>query len=117
MQAFMLYMSGGGVQVFSMGIVFMLLSSPFKNLAAMNAGEPTTTPCHPQIADIYFLSLCTFRSIIQLKQVGSRCGIIHNSPFAKIGVSHMQSAHTRARALEVPVDGFVTNRDGRLAGI
>ncbi|KAI0792738.1 hypothetical protein C8Q75DRAFT_751101 [Abortiporus biennis] len=36
MQAFMLYMSGGGVQIFSMGIVFMLLSSPFKNLAGMN---------------------------------------------------------------------------------
>ena len=38
MQAFMLYMSGGGVQIFSMGIVFMLLSSPFKNLAAINTG-------------------------------------------------------------------------------
>lgn len=36
MQAFMLYMSGGGVQIFSMGIVFMLLLSPFKNVAAMN---------------------------------------------------------------------------------
>ncbi|KZT11114.1 DUF1077-domain-containing protein [Laetiporus sulphureus 93-53] len=36
MQAFMLYMSGGGVQIFSMGIVFMLLSSPFKNLAGIN---------------------------------------------------------------------------------
>lgn len=35
----MLYMSGGGVQIFSMGIVFMLLSSPFKNMAAVNAGE------------------------------------------------------------------------------
>jgi hypothetical protein len=38
MQAFMLYMSGGGVQIFSMGIVFMLLLSPFKNLASMNNG-------------------------------------------------------------------------------
>ncbi|OBZ72049.1 ER membrane protein complex subunit 4 [Grifola frondosa] len=37
MQAFMLYMSGGGVQIFSMGIVFMLLLSPFKNLAALNS--------------------------------------------------------------------------------
>ncbi|KAF9036562.1 DUF1077-domain-containing protein [Panaeolus papilionaceus] len=36
MQAFMLYMSGGGVQVFSIGIVFMLLLSPFKNIAGMN---------------------------------------------------------------------------------
>jgi hypothetical protein len=38
MQAFMLYMSGGGVQIFSMGIVFMLLMSPFKNIAAINSG-------------------------------------------------------------------------------
>ncbi|KAI0279829.1 DUF1077-domain-containing protein, partial [Russula aff. rugulosa BPL654] len=36
MQAFMLYMSGGGVQIFSMGIVAMLLLSPFKNLSCMN---------------------------------------------------------------------------------
>ncbi|KAG1819737.1 uncharacterized protein BJ212DRAFT_1478972 [Suillus subaureus] len=46
MQAFMLYMSGGGVQIFSMGIVFMLLLSPFKNIAGMNAAfapfAPTT---------------------------------------------------------------------------
>jgi hypothetical protein len=38
MQAFMLYMSGGGVQIFSMGIVFMLLLQPFKNLASINTG-------------------------------------------------------------------------------
>ena len=38
MQAFMLYMSGGGVQIFSMGIVAMLLLSPFKNLSSMNIG-------------------------------------------------------------------------------
>jgi len=36
MQAFMLYMSGGGVQIFSMGIVFMLLFSPFKAIAGIN---------------------------------------------------------------------------------
>ncbi|KAJ7063603.1 DUF1077-domain-containing protein [Mycena amicta] len=36
MQAFMLYMSGSGVQIFSIGIVFMLLLSPFKNIAGMN---------------------------------------------------------------------------------
>jgi len=31
MQAFMMYMSGGGVQIFSMGIVAMLLLSLFKS--------------------------------------------------------------------------------------
>jgi hypothetical protein len=38
MQAIMLYMSGGGVQVFTISIVFMLLFSPFKALAGINAG-------------------------------------------------------------------------------
>ena len=38
LQAFMLYMSGGGVQIFSMGIVLMLLFTPFKNIAGLNAG-------------------------------------------------------------------------------
>ncbi|KAG8933474.1 hypothetical protein FRC03_004488 [Tulasnella sp. 419] len=37
MNAFMLYMSGGGVQIFSMGIVAMLLMSPFKAIASMNS--------------------------------------------------------------------------------
>ncbi|KAI0668443.1 hypothetical protein C8Q78DRAFT_259194 [Trametes maxima] len=44
MQAFMLYMSGGGVQIFSMGIVFMLLSSPFKNLASINTAFAPFAP-------------------------------------------------------------------------
>ncbi|KAL0070442.1 hypothetical protein AAF712_002273 [Marasmius tenuissimus] len=44
MQAFMLYMSGGGVQIFSMGIVFMLLLSPFKNIAGMNSGFAPFAP-------------------------------------------------------------------------
>ncbi|KAF8497210.1 DUF1077-domain-containing protein [Russula emetica] len=51
MQAFMLYMSGGGVQIFSMGIVAMLLFSPFKNLSCMNEafvpfapGPPSSSP-------------------------------------------------------------------------
>ena len=35
----MLYMSGGGVQIFSIGIVFMLLLTPFKNLTTMNSGK------------------------------------------------------------------------------
>ncbi|KAG7086487.1 hypothetical protein E1B28_002437 [Marasmius oreades] len=44
MQGFMLYMSGGGVQIFSMGIVFMLLLSPFRNLAAMNTAFAPFAP-------------------------------------------------------------------------
>ncbi|TFY53575.1 hypothetical protein EVG20_g10051 [Dentipellis fragilis] len=44
MQAFMLYMSGGGVQIFSIGIVAMLLFSPFKNLAGINAAFAQFAP-------------------------------------------------------------------------
>ena len=47
MQAFMLYMSGGGVQIFSMGIVAMLLLSPFKNVSAINDGALSTYLPHP----------------------------------------------------------------------
>jgi len=46
MQAFMLYMSGGGVQIFSMGIVAMLLLSPFKNLSTVNAGASSFHYCY-----------------------------------------------------------------------
>jgi len=44
MQAFMLYMSGGGVQIFSIGIVFMLLLTPFKNIAGINGAFAQYAP-------------------------------------------------------------------------
>ncbi|KAF8517046.1 hypothetical protein BU17DRAFT_76508 [Hysterangium stoloniferum] len=53
MQAFMLYMSGGGVQIFSMGIVVVLLSSPFKALAAINT---TFAPFAPKGSNAHALS-------------------------------------------------------------
>ncbi|KAG5641102.1 hypothetical protein DXG03_005989 [Asterophora parasitica] len=48
MQAFMLYMSGGGVQIFSMGIVFMLLLTPFKNIAGINEAFAQFAPSTSQ---------------------------------------------------------------------
>ncbi|TRM59855.1 hypothetical protein BD626DRAFT_506636 [Schizophyllum amplum] len=36
MQAFMLYMSGGGIQIWNLGIVFMLMLSPLQALARIN---------------------------------------------------------------------------------
>jgi hypothetical protein len=44
MQALMLYMSGGGVQIFSLSIVGMLLLSPFRNLAGANAAFAPFAP-------------------------------------------------------------------------
>ncbi len=38
MQAFMLYMSGSGVQIFSMGIVWMLLTSPWSAVMQLLQG-------------------------------------------------------------------------------
>ena len=56
MQAFMLYMSGGGVQIFSMGIVAMLLLSPFKNVSAMNDGASPTFALTPYV---FFFPFCS----------------------------------------------------------
>ena len=39
MNAFMLYMSGGGVQIFSIGILAMLLVNPVKALSTINLGQ------------------------------------------------------------------------------
>ncbi|KAL1660416.1 DUF1077-domain-containing protein, partial [Schizophyllum commune] len=36
MQAFMLYMSGGGIQIWNLGIVFMLMLGPLQALAKIN---------------------------------------------------------------------------------
>jgi hypothetical protein len=58
MQAFMLYMSGGGVQIFSMGIVAMLLLSPFKNLSSMNSGSSV-------LANQYLIVLTSSFSLLQ----------------------------------------------------
>ncbi|KAJ8589859.1 DUF1077-domain-containing protein, partial [Rhizopogon salebrosus TDB-379] len=57
MQAFMLYMSGGGVQIFSMGIVFMLLLTPFKNIAGMNAAFTPFAPTPASVKSFKVLPL------------------------------------------------------------
>lgn len=40
MNAFMLYMSGSGVQIFSMMVVGMLLTNPLKSILSIKSGEP-----------------------------------------------------------------------------
>jgi len=57
MQAFMLYMSGGGVQVFSIGIVFVLLLSPFRNLAGINEAFAQYAPSNSDPKSITSLPL------------------------------------------------------------
>ncbi|KIJ63270.1 hypothetical protein HYDPIDRAFT_176006 [Hydnomerulius pinastri MD-312] len=57
MQAFMLYMSGGGVQIFSMGIVLMLLLTPFKNIAGMNTAFAPFAPATSNVKSLNTLPL------------------------------------------------------------
>ncbi|KAI0253792.1 DUF1077-domain-containing protein, partial [Lactifluus subvellereus] len=66
MQAFMLYMSGGGVQIFSMGIVAMLLLSPFKNLSAMNTAFAPFAPGPPSSPSAKSLSTLPLQKLAYL---------------------------------------------------
>ncbi|PFH53590.1 hypothetical protein AMATHDRAFT_73400 [Amanita thiersii Skay4041] len=57
MQAFMLYMSGGGVQIFSISIVFMLLLTPLKNLAGINSAFAQFAPAKSDTKSLSTLPL------------------------------------------------------------
>lgn len=46
MQLMMVYFSGGGVQIFSMGMVAMLLAGPFRAFAGMNEAFAQFAPEH-----------------------------------------------------------------------
>ncbi|TDL20117.1 DUF1077-domain-containing protein [Rickenella mellea] len=63
MQAFMLYMSGGGVQIFSMGIVFVLLLAPFRNTAGMNKAF---APFAPTKSDANALSTLPLQKLVYI---------------------------------------------------
>ena len=57
MQAFMLYMSGSGVQIFSMGTVFMLLSNPIKGVVGIQKGELRRLPSPLRLLSTSFFSI------------------------------------------------------------
>ena len=56
MQAFMLYMSGSGVQIFSMGTVFMLLSNPIKGVVGIAKGNERPYP-RPMVENRLYMIL------------------------------------------------------------
>lgn len=70
MQLVMVYFSGGGVQIFSMGMVAMLIASPFKAWATMNECRPAFN--HLSLSESFdiliiahlFCSICTFCTIL-----------------------------------------------------
>ena len=111
MQAFMLYMSGGGVQVFSMGIVFMLMFSPFKNVAAINTGTPigNSRPRNPLTQRKH--SFRTIRTIILFLQ------IIQHTFRPEDRLYSRQSADARVGAVQVQFDGSVTDGNRGLASV
>jgi hypothetical protein len=141
MQAFMLYMSGGGVQIFSMGIVAMLLLSPFKNVSSINDGALSIyqpTPFFPsfscsciiffgfmllcaviavaisnrrRIMSLSLCAVCAWPVVVARRQVAVRASA------AEGGVPGLQCPHPRARSLEVSVHGLTPNGHWRLAGV
>lgn len=103
MQAFMLYMSGGGVQIFSMGIVFMLLLSPFKNLAAINTGMCALYRLSMGIQVVG--SIRTVRTSATGQEARAQPDRVDYTAFAEVRVPLVQSPHTWSRALEVSLHG------------
>ena len=103
MQAFMLYMSGGGVQIFSIGIVFMLLLSPFKNMDGLNEGK-----CTQLVHAVIRLTTITasFRPIRAHQQEGQ---LAHNASASEDRVYPLQFVDSGCWPMEVPVNGSVTN--------
>jgi hypothetical protein len=94
MQAFMLYMSGGGVQIFSMGIVVVLLSSPFKALASINTSLFIICHIHEKVTDD-ISSICAIFS-----QEFKPTQPIYATP-PKISIFFLQYASSGPRPMEV----------------
>jgi hypothetical protein len=112
MQAFMLYMSGGGVQIFSMGIVFMLLLTPFKNIAGINEGASLMLfKGPPQCSSFVAVSVCTIRAI------QAKPKVINDATASETRVYRVQFGNVGRWVVEVSVNGSDTDGDGRLVSI
>jgi hypothetical protein len=111
MQAFMLYMSGGGVQIFSIGIVVMLLISPFKNLAGMNEGASLFSPSRLGSLSVYSFvpRTCSIRAVRALD--GEEPQSVHNTHTAEVGLRRVQRIDACGWSVEVPVHGAASDGD------
>ena len=137
MQAFMLYMSGGGVQIFSMGIVAMLLLSPFKNLSTANTGaytvfllllsllrSPHVATFFPASSHVSYMSELdgsppppdSLRTFCAGPAVIAHGQVLFHAPAAETGLLGVQRPHARARPLEMSVHGLAPDGYGRLVG-
>ena len=106
MNAFMLYMSGNTVQIFSMMAVGMLFSTPIKGIAGVNQSEfDLSPPCWPISTHTSSLgtSLCTLRISISFADIAK--DRIHSVPPSSGGLG----------VVEVLEYGASSNREQRLA--
>ena len=108
----MLYMSGGGVQIFSMGIVFMLLLTPFKNIAGINEGASlmlfkASRSTHPFVA----VSVCTIRAI------QAKPKVINDATTSEARLYRVQLGNFGRWFVEVSVDGSSADGNGRLVSV
>ncbi|KAJ3543126.1 hypothetical protein NMY22_g3252 [Coprinellus aureogranulatus] len=126
MQAFMLYMSGGGVQIFSMGIVFMLLMTPFKNVFAMNEGTLASSrlvpvPVAHQVSPKHHSKPAHSNQIHSIRTIRT---IFKQRSQSNIDTRHAETAIHRVQPLdaggwtmEVSVDGATAYGVGGLASV
>ena len=111
----MLYMSGGGIQIWNLGIVFMLMLGPLQALAKINQGALGVLLAVPAREGIFADTTSSFRTFCSFNGGGYEGDV--NAVAAEAGLSRMQPAHDRRRVVEVQVHGLVTRGDGRLVAV
>ena len=108
MQAFMLYMSGSTIQVFSIGTLVMLLFSPFTNVSKISSSA-----CNALARDIHRLILLdSIHALCASWKRPNEAGPVFPP---EDYIRRLQLAHTRARPLEMQTSWPVASGNGRLA--
>lgn len=103
-------MSGGGVQIFSMGIVFMLLLQPFKNLASVNTG----TYIQHFLSEYSNVCSVSIRAIFPNAVAGE---FLIDIALAKACLSRVQCSYLGPWSMEMSCNGFTTDGYGGLVGV
>lgn len=109
----MLYMSGGGVQIFSMGIVFMLLLTPFKNIAGINEGASLMRFKALRGAQ----PLLLLHSVCAIRAVQEKPKVINDATASEARLYRVQLGNFGRWFVEMSVNGSVTDGYGRLVGV
>jgi len=110
MNLIMLYMSGSQVQIFSMGVIVMLLWNPFVNFFKVNSST-----CPFICLLVASLKLLLILSICSICTCGKGFQSIHHAVPPKSRVPPLPSCWFGYRSVEVSANGFVAHRNGWLA--